>query len=60
MIFWSIFKILNWLYDWGEVTEDARRMMTVLSGVEMVVVTFLLIGLCSIYLPDIIKSWRKK
>ena len=60
MKIWSIFKILNWAYDWGEVTEDTRRMLTFLSGIEMVVVTFLLIGLCSIYLPDIIRSWRKK
>jgi hypothetical protein len=60
MIFYCIFKFLQWLYGWGEITDNTRQIMTTLSGYEIVVVLFALIGWGFIELPDIIKNWRKK
>jgi hypothetical protein len=60
MIFYGIFKLLHWLYGWGEISENTKQMMTALSGFEMMLVSLFLIGFCFIELPDIIKKWRKK
>ena len=60
MIFWCIFKILNWVYGWGEITDNTRQMMTALSGFEMMIVSVILIVFCFAYLIDIIESLRKK
>ena len=60
MIFYCIFKLLHWLYGWGEITNGTRLMMTILSGSEMLVVSFVLVGLCFNELPDIIRDWRKR
>lgn len=60
MIFYSIFKLLHWMYGWGEITENTRRMMTALSGFEMIVVSLALIVSFFVVMPDIIEKWRKK
>lgn len=60
MIFYCIFKILHWLYGWGEITDNTRQMMTALSGFEMMVISLVLIVFFFVELPDIIKEWRKK
>ena len=60
MIFYGIFKLLHWLYGWGEITDNTRQIMTALSGFKMGIVAFLLIGFGFIELPDIVKYWRKK
>ena len=56
MIFYGIFKLLHWLYGWGEISYGIRQLMTALSGAEMCI----LIAWFFIDLPDIIKNWRKK
>lgn len=60
MIFYCIFKLLRWLYGWGELTENTRRIMTTLSGFEMIMVSFALIIYFVTVMPDIIEKWRKK
>lgn len=60
MIFYGIFKLLHWLYGWGEISENTRQMMTSLSGFEMAIVSLVLIVSFFVELPDIIKKWRKK
>ena len=60
MIFYGIFKLLHWLYGWGEITLPTRQLMTFLSGAEMGIVAFILICWGFTELPDIIKNWRKK
>ena len=60
MIFYGIFKLLQWLYGWGEISDDTRRAMTALSGFEMTVVFLVLIVSFFVDMPDIIKNWRKK
>lgn len=60
MIFYGIFKLLHWLYGWGEITGDTRMLMTALSGFEMGVVSLILIISFFVEMPDIIKNWRKK
>ena len=60
MIFYGIFKFLHWLYGWGEIDENTRRLLTALSGFEMVIVSLILIIFFFVEMPDIIKNWRKK
>jgi hypothetical protein len=60
MIFYCIFKLLHWLYGWGEITDNIRQMMTALSGFEMGGVAITLIVSFFVEMPDIIKNWRKK
>lgn len=60
MIFYGIFKLLQWLYGWGEIADDTRRVMTALSGFEMIAVSLALIVSFFVEMPDIIKNWRKR
>ena len=60
MIVYGIFKLLYWMYGWGEISYDTRRLMTALSGLEMGTVAFFLIVSFFVELPDIIEKWRKK
>lgn len=60
MIFYGIFKLLHWLYGWGELSDNTRQMMTALSGFEMAIVSLVLIVSFFVELPDIIKNRRKK
>jgi hypothetical protein len=60
MIIYGIFKLLHWLYGWGEVSNDTRRLMTALSGFEMGILVLILIVSFFVEMPDIIENWRKK
>jgi uncharacterized membrane protein len=61
MIFYGIFRLLHWLYGWGEITENTREMMTALSGFEMMIFSMVLIVFCSIYIYNIIENrWNRK
>lgn len=44
MITYCVFKILCWLYDWHEVSYEAKATATTISALECAVVLFVLIG----------------
>jgi hypothetical protein len=61
MIFYGIFKLLRWLYGWGDEYSDITRLaMTTLSGFEMIAVSLVLIVFLFVEMPGIIKKWRNK
>ncbi|MBR2509580.1 MAG: hypothetical protein IKB71_07510 [Lentisphaeria bacterium] len=60
MIIYGIFRLLHWLYGWGEITIETRKTMTGLSGAEMGIISLVLIVSFFVELPDMIENWRKK
>lgn len=60
MIVFFIYKLLNWLYGWGEITTMTKQILTAFSGIECFFEIFGIIGFCVIELPDILAKRKFK
>lgn len=60
MIVFIFFKLLQWMYGWGELTHGMKCCLTFLSALECFVFFAVVIGFCFIVLPDILKDRKRK
>jgi hypothetical protein len=60
VIVFLFFKLLQWLYGWGEITHETKCILTCISGLECFVFVMLVSMYCSIELPGILKERKKK
>jgi hypothetical protein len=60
MIVFSIYKLLHWLYGWGEITVEIKQILTILSAAECFAETCTVIGFCINNLPDILRERKRR
>lgn len=60
MIVFCLFKLLNWLYCWGEITTNSKQLLTAFSAIECFFEIFGIIGFCAIELPNILAKIKFK
>jgi hypothetical protein len=60
MIVFIFSKLLQWLYGWGEITYETKRVLTCFSGLECLAFSLVVTGVCFIELPDILKERKRK
>ena len=59
MITFRVFKLLQWMYGWGEITPGTKTLLTVVSGFELFIVIWASIGFCIINLPEILMEIKR-
>ena len=60
MIVFIFAKLLQWMYGWGEFTDEMKRLLTGLSTLEIFLFFAAIIGFCIIELPDVLKERKNK
>lgn len=60
MITFIFSKLLQWIYDWREITYETKCTLTFISSLECFAFFMAVTGFCFIVLPDILKERKRK